>query len=443
MHVWAALGIAVAVAIVVGGTALALGVLAMRWPHVVLAVLAALTPFGSTIELPLPPPINDLSSLIAAIAVAAFAGHLMVTARAGERPGAPATVWSLLIAWVSLTVLWSLDPAHSLGSVLILAALFMLYLLVALTPVSARDLRVFEVGVVFSGVLVAVYAVYLAGTGALIGAVDQRFVATIGGSETNDVADPNITAASLLLPFFLCVSWGVHSKGWWRRAVSFLSAGMVFVAIFLTGSRGGLLALVLGLGVIVWSSPYRKQALLALALPVLGFFLAMSLAPEGVSERVGDSRSSGRTDIWRIALMACPRYCLPGSGWGTFADVHEQTLLSEPSAVGIQQRYEAHSIWVGALIEGGIVALTLLAVALIVTWRTTAAIVPSERGTSRAALLSTVFAASLIATFGFKYFWLVLIYISLATRVHASERGPHQMDAPQRQRDGADVATPT
>lgn len=424
-------------------TLTALGVVSVRRPFLALAALALVTPFGSTITVPAPPPLANVSSLVGAFAVASFAGNLLLSDRPRVKPGPLPAVWTLLLSWAALTTLWSVSPFATATGVGVLTSLVLLHVLVAMSPVEPQDLRTFETGLVLSGVIVSLYAVYLAQAGALTGAVDQRFVAAIGGSEVDSVADPNITAASLLLPFFVAVAIVSRSIRLRWRILAAGSAALTFIAIFLTGSRGGLLALLAGLVVMVWASPHRAKMVAALLLPALGMTVGAFLAPASVTERVSqDFRSSGRTDIWRIGLSTCPQNCLVGSGWATFPDVHEARLLEDPAAKGLQQRFEAHSIWVGKLVTGGIVGLGLIVTGLLLTWRQSGATPATLRGPPRAGFIGAVLGGSLIDTFSFKYFWLVLIYVmvvhnlnrqnpALIPRRLEGRSGPHELALPR------------
>lgn len=409
----------------------------VRYPSSALALFAAVVPYGSTLALPGPPLLDNVSSLIGAVAVGAYALHLALSGRAGHPVRAATAAWTLLLAVAALTALWSVSRTSSVVGVAVLASLVLLYVLVAVTPVSRRDVTALEAGLVIGGAAVGIYAVYLGATGRLTGAVDQRFVAAVGGSETDDVADPNITAASLLLPFVIAVAWTVRPGRLQLRLGAAAAASVMFIAVFLTGSRGGLLGLVAGVFVLILLSPRRGRALAALLVPVVGVVVAVAVAPSSVTERISsDSRSSGRADIWRIAVRSCPEHCAAGSGWATFAEVHEERLLTDPTARGIQRRFQAHSLWLGTLVEGGVVALALLLAGLGLTYRELARVPREQRGPPLAGLAALVVSSTFLATLSFKYFWFVLMYavvVSNLSRRSATSvvpRAPRKAAAP-------------
>jgi hypothetical protein len=407
-----------------------LGLLATRCvrdPSWVLAGYAAVVPFGSAIRVPGAGTFGSLSTLLGVLAIAAFAAHLVSRT---ERPvplGPVPALWVLFAGAVTATAVWSLDATVTLQQVLVLASLVGLYVVVALTRVDGKSVSRFESGVVTGGALVGGYAMYLAATGVLAGAVDQRFVAVPGGSEEGEVGDPNITAASLVLPLVVAIDRALRPGPASRRSLHAAVAMVVVVAIFLTGSRGGLLGVIAGLMVLLRRMRRPTSAAVVVLVPALAVAAAFVVAPPYVVERVtGDTRSSGRTDIWRIGLHACPHYCLQGSGWGTFAYVHEQGLLEDPTARGLRHRVEAHSVWLGTLVEGGIVALTLLVFALAVTARELLRLPRTVRAPPLAAFVALLVTNTFLHTLAFKYFWLVLIYgvLTMTAARPSPERRP-------------------
>jgi O-antigen ligase len=415
---------------------LALGLLiALRRPLAALAGYAAVVPFGSSVPVPGPPPLDDLSSLAGAAVIAGLAVRLAASLRPALPVRPQTALWTLLLAVAALTALWSGAPARTLLGVTVLASLVLLYALVAATPARLADLHTVEAGIVLGGALVGCYAVYLAVTGQLAHVVEQRFVAAPGGSETGPAADPNVTAAALLLPCLLAVATAFGSGRVLVRLTALLAAAVTVTAIFLTGSRGGLLALLVGLLVLLALSPHRRRALLALAVPAVGVAVAVAVAvaPASVTERVSsDSRSSGRSDIWRIAVLSCPEHCLQGSGWSTFPLVHEDRLLSDPAARGVQWRFEAHNVWLSALVEGGVAALVLLTAALVVTARRLWRLPQALRAPPLAALAALLVANGFLSTLPFKYFWLVLVHAALVES--ASSEAPGSTSVPARPR---------
>lgn len=407
----AAAAIVVVMALVPATLAILIAV--VRRPIGTLAVYAASIPVSSAIQLglPVPDPFGSLSSLTGLAAIVALAGSLFTGRRFADRLSATVPIWLAFLGVAALTVAWSVTPSVTAFDTVVLATLVVLYVLVTLTPLQPGDRRAIEVGIVVGGMVVGVYATVLAFTGPLESAGGATRLQTGAGS-----GNPNILAASLLLP--IAVGLGritreTVTRGWlWAAALL-----PPLAAVVLTGSRGGLVSLLVVLTVIAWLSPHRGTRLRLAGASLLLIGVAALVAPGDVVDRfLGKGDTSGRTDIWRIAVLECSDHCLAGSGWGTFSDVHEQALLTRPSARGRIAGFESHNIWIGTLIEAGIAAVLLLGGALLLHARELLRVPRDARGPPLAAFVGIVFANLFLNNLEFKYFWMVLIYGAICAR---------------------------
>lgn len=408
---------ATAAAIVMGLLAavplLAIGFVAgMRNPVWLLALYAAVVPFGSSLRIPGAGPFGSLSTLIGLLAVGAFLARLTSRPAGRVRPGSTPALAVLLVGVAAATIMWSIDPSRTLQQVAILASLVGLYIVVAVTPVSPDDVRRFESGVVAGGIAVGGYAVYLAATGALVDAEDQRFVAAVGGSETGDVADPNITAASLALPIIVALDRAMQPGPVARRLGYLFIAVTLLLGILLTGSRGGMLGVLAAIVLLLLVRRPRTGAVwAALLVPATAFLIATALAPQYVIERLTtDTRSSGRTDIWIAGLRACSEHCGVGSGWGTFPLAHREVLLEQPDTRAERLLVESHNLWIGTVVEGGLIALILLILILWFAARDLSRLDRVRRAPPLAAVVGLMVTSVFLQSLGFKFFWLVMIY---------------------------------
>jgi O-antigen ligase len=93
--------------------------------------------------------------------------------------------------------------------------------------------------------------------------------------------------------------------------------------------------------------------------------------------------------------------------------------------------YQAHNVWILALVELGIPGLVLLTwglgQALFEAWRIPRAL----RGPPLSALVGLIFALVFLSSIEFKFFWMVLIMIALYANLSRASSG-----APQHQRSG-------
>lgn len=401
----------------------------------VLAAYALLVPFGSAINLPitLPSPFDTVSSILGVLALLATVVHLAFTRRRASRLTDSVPIWIMFLGWVTLTYLWSVDGPRTLNEVALLVGLIGLFSLVALVRVGREDLPMLRGAIILGGCVVGVLSLYALGAGKLVGTAGgiPRFAVSGGG----EGGDPNITAGSLLLPLVLAVDIILQSPRATRKLMGVAAAGLITVAIVLTGSRGGILAALVGLLVLVM---HRRRPTL-----VLSFLLAtglaavavFALAPSTLRSRIVTSTSTGRSGIWEVAIGACKTYCWVGSGIGTFPDVYTKVLLTRLDLGGhnaITQAYQAHNLWLAFLVEDGGAGFLLgtLALALLIRslWRLPRAV----RGPPLAAVLALLASNMFLNNLAFKYFWLVLIYaVIVINSAESPEATPRELPDPE------------
>jgi O-antigen ligase len=396
-------------------------VVGLRAPvRVLLAAYAFVLPVGSgiTLSIGVPAPFNTVSSLFGLAVLCGMLAHLMLGRRSARQilPAVPA--WLIFAALAGFSIAWSVNPSQTAKTFLVLVSLIAFYVVAMLMPVEPRDVSRFEEAVVAGGALAGLYGIVLLGTSGLqLTRRDVPRFATAGG--VGEGTDPNITAATLILPLALALSRALRAKTTGARAAFGVASALIGIGIVLTGSRGGLIAALVSVIVVGLTSGQRRKALAIALTVVIAGGITMASAPETLRTRIFKSWSSGRTDIWRTGLAACDRYCWAGSGWGTFPTVYQDTLHTDPGAKGLDRPFVAHNIYISAAIEIGIVglALMLFAVAL-VAWDLVR--LPKDiRGPPFGALAGLLVASMFLTTVTFKYFWLVMIYAGLTTLAHA------------------------
>ncbi len=133
-------------------------------------------------------------------------------------------------------------------------------------------------------------------------------------------------------------------------------------AILASLSRGGILALTVGMGLalLVWRKRQGTQnilALLAIPLVALGILLWYGATP--TLERIEQEHTAteGRFGIWQAGWEAFTRFPLLGTGLGTFGIV--EPMFRPGSASQTMYHIHAHNEYVEALVEGGIIRLLL------------------------------------------------------------------------------------
>lgn len=320
-----------------------LGLTVSRSPWIALSLYAASVPFGSAVRVPgLAGGLGTLSSWLGMVATAALVLQLAGGWRRSPRLDPALPVWLMLLALTLLTYLWSVAPAETLHDVMVLAALVLLYAVAVMAPAGSVERVTLQRGLVAGGVMVGLLGFVDMATGAFAAGRAGRFGVAGGGG--GGEADPNITAAALILPLAVALGEVVQerrSSRWWWFAASLL----IVVGLLSTASRGGALGALTVVAVLMLNLPGRRGRLRVAAIAVVVVVVGAAVVPDTTVDRLLTRRgSTGRTAIWEVAVRQCPTFCWLGSGWGTFPEVHERALLTDPAAQGNRLRLEAHNV---------------------------------------------------------------------------------------------------
>jgi O-antigen ligase len=173
----------------------------------------------------------------------------------------------------------------------------------------------------------------------------------------------------MLAPFAFALAW--HRRSFRRDLLLFMGALMT-ASIFLSGSRGGMLAFVSEVAFLFvvtrrQSSGRRRPLIFALGLcvPILVLWMGSSemfsgLAPEGVIQATVD-----RAAIYRDTLRMLPGHWLLGWGAGTFSDVFPQ-FRSFHSELLVN---ETHNDYLQVLVELGIIGFVAMLTFVVMLYR--------------------------------------------------------------------------
>jgi O-antigen ligase len=273
--------------------------------------------------------------------------------------------------WAFASALWAPDVAHVRGRaftlVLGLVLVFVVYGAIR-EPKHARW-------------LVRGYV-----AGAVLSAVVGLFVTVPNATDTTrlsgGIGDPNelalVLVPGLALAFFAIPA----AKSEVERWLLVLSAGAIALALFQTGSRGGLVALAAAFVAALIFGGSRRPHVLAgmLSLTALGVAYFVLAAPPAVTARVlhfTAAGGNGRTDLWAIAQQVARDHPLVGIGLGNFEDVEaayaSRTTNLPAVDIVVDNPHVVHNSYLEVLAELGVVGLTLfvafVAGALGLGWR--------------------------------------------------------------------------
>jgi O-antigen ligase len=416
----------------------------------VLPLYAATLPIASVVRLsvPIPAPFNTLSSLLGGLTIVAGVCHIILYRR-GRAPTLPVGMWMLFLAWAAVSSFWALSLGSALDEVVLAVALLSLLVVVSLLPAEELDLDVLRLAIIFAGIAVGLYALVLIPSGALpTHGVTERLSVASDPQDTN----PNILAASLLLPAALSLERLIlGGKRWFAPRTWRLIGGsglfLSTVAILFTGSRGGLLACFIAMGVVIQHSrrlPGMRAVARKAALGIAGaltLVLAlgaaiMAAAPSSSAGKVIRSETisritrttddgSGRLQIWAVGGRACMRYCALGAGFGNFPEAYTEAFVGSDASTNVGLDRPAHNVFLSLAVETGLVGITLFGLALLLEYvslrrPSMQRIAPGLGGAVVAILVAEIF----LSAIWFKYFWLVFLLIRVAEGVAARQSDP-------------------
>lgn len=418
------------------------GLAVTRPMRTIVPLYAGTMPVASVVDLqlPLPDPFNTLSSALGGAAIMALLAHVALYGR-GRIPTLPVAAWLAFLVWAAATTFWAINPGAGVRTLTIAAPLVLLMVAVALLPADRGDLDVMRLAIILSGAVVGAYALFLlvSGSALPIHGTSERFSIATSPDDTN----PNIVAASLLLPLALSLErlllGGSHwlSAGAWRW-IGGTSVFLTTIAIILTASRGGMISTVtvVALTLLFCARIPEYEAVaraviariclfIVLLVPILFTFTAFFPLSASARNTIANSLErivgaeergdSGRTEIWTSGLLACHTHCLLGVGFGGFPTAYDDVQAFSGALKDVGPSRPAHNVFLGIVVETGVVGLALLATALALEWRTLSSVgirhlTPSLRG----ALLGLLVASIFLSAIWFKYFWLVFTMIRIA-----------------------------
>jgi O-antigen ligase len=173
----------------------------------------------------------------------------------------------------------------------------------------------------------------------------------------------------------LAFAWGWAGRGV-VRAACFALAGLLTVVLLATGSRGGLVALMVGAGVFIallavrrWRDRVGRGVLIgvgaAIAVGAVALVLLIGRNPERLA---GDVL---RLNLWRGAVDMVSAHPISGVGVGMFGAAYRE--VREPLGSHDQRLGTAHNAYLNTLAEtgaiGGLVMLVGGAAIALVLWR--------------------------------------------------------------------------
>ncbi len=354
-------------------------------------------------EIAVIPGIGTLSCIVGCLAMF-LAGLSLLQART-IRSWHP-VIWLLIafVAWNAVSLLWTISVESTLlrlsTYVFLLALVWLIY---QFAPLQSQQRWLLWAYV--AGSCVSVTMLLLAWHRG-VGFTDGSDRYTGGGVDCNELALMLSTAISGV--FYLAST----TRGT-PKSMSWLAWGLIPVfafAIFLTGSRGGVAAMVAMLLVLLLFNQQRgwKIKTLFIMFVTLSAFLVFAYAPAVLLDRLTETSGAHtfqmRQAYWSIGLTQWMRSPLCGVGCGAFADA----VMGSLSGL----RPVAHNTYVSILTETGVIGLGIFIVLLLVLLRCAWRLPPVQRGLSLS-MLTVWMVGGVDLTLDYKKsFWLVFALIA-------------------------------
>lgn len=267
------------------------------------------------------------------------------------------------VAWALLSTVWSTGTGEALSSTG-RYGLNVLLFVIAFTAVRTPR----QLGWVL---LAFVLGVALAAVTGIVTPTGEEESGRLGGG----ALDPNELAAVLVSGVALCAAvFALYRESPLIRVTSVIVGGFALAAVWLTASRGGLVALAVALvAAIVLAGRWRAVMLVAAAaLAALTFVYFAAFAPDDVRDRVASTTEGqerikeGRTTIWQVAWRAFEDNPVNGVGAGNFPVVSKEYVL-EPGVLARSDEIVsdnpkvAHNAYLEVATELGVIGLALFA----------------------------------------------------------------------------------
>ena len=239
--------------------------------------------------------------------------------------------------WTLATALWAEDPGVAVSSSLRYGQNIVLFFIVYSALQEARHYRWLVIA--FGGTALVSLLIALASgpqeTAAPVTALhSNRLTGRYGAG------DPNWFAALLLPALIFCLFWLVVERRRAARVALLALASLFIVGIFMTESRGGLVALAAaGLFACFVAGRWRTRAVLATALAVVVCvaYFGVIASPESRARvtRLNAQGSSGRNDLWRVGVAMAADHPILGVGAGNFTLVSPRYAARPPDIVNV------------------------------------------------------------------------------------------------------------
>jgi O-antigen ligase len=349
-------------------------------------------------------------------------------------PPMAALFFGALVLWGAVTAAWALSPDEVFSQLRTALSLFVLYLAAVSFKVSRKELTWVCVLTVGGGAASAAAA-------SLLGVADLQMQRRATLAVGDHVANANAFAVSLLLPMAMAIGGLMVTRTLLVRIGALASISIIGYGIYISMSRGTILALLIVVAFLMYRVGLRWQMLVV----VLVFVALLGAMSNEFFDRATapfegrDTTGSGRTQIWQVGLSALDEFWLFGAGLSNFPTVYARHAAIGPGDTA----YGAHNIYLATWVELGVPGLVLLIAAIVSHLSTASRLGRGSPGRMTLYAAEAACVGILAASFfgdrlwskGFWMVWLLLAWtVRLAredTQARTSETAAVTFDVPR------------
>jgi O-antigen ligase len=381
----------------------------------------ALIPFDNILRIQSFGTLTKLLGLCSGLSIVLY----LIRTRRIVTPPLAAVLWLGVFVWMGLSVFWAIDATAAGGLISTYADLIVLLFVLSLFPATYADLNISFLAIVGGGVLASLYGIHeLEAGGPMIRAtyVGNIEISRVFVSYQDSSINPNAFGAALLMPMAITITMFLRARfGWAKVALVGLLLSLAG-GVYISGSRGALLAVCCMLAYLLWRGPYKTQILVAGG-AVLAVTLSHGAALWARFSNALSTGGAGRLSIWLVGWNAFKQHWLLGSGVGTFADAYDRSFIQVYQSVYAYWHRVSHNSFLTIAVELGVVGLIIFVWAWYQQWRMLRFIPPGTwlydmRLAVEAGSLGLVISSCFLDATTEKYFWLAF-YIAALLRNYA------------------------
>lgn len=322
--------------------------------------------------------------------------------------------------WAALSIAWALSPDLALARVLLLGQQLLMVLVIANVLSKNQNLVEPLLGVYAAA---AVLAAGLAVAGYYIGQASSSGLSRIEAFEDQS---PAHFAASLVPAVMLGLFYLTRARSWLLRALSATLLVLTALAVLMSGTRSAWVGLLVG-SIFMFDWRSRGRGLVIIVLFVAGIVVYTAQIPflrDFILDRSSnaiDSGGAGRMDIWKVGLTIAEDHPIVGVGFGNFPQAFTFDAIARTRGLGnysgLYAGRAAHNIFLGSLVETGLVGLTFLSSFM---WSIARRVQAGPLNSLiQAIVVAYLVQGSFLDITNRKYFWFV---VALAASMHHADR---------------------